>query len=137
MKKLWMTKASYKLDQALPYVQGEFKIPILRVGPSGEKLLPAPKKPPSGKRKGPEPKPFLELKTRGRQLRAAAIAKGQDKHALMQAASSKIGKFNKDVAHVQRLHPDIRIYPDHFGNQKPLPQIRIFGFRIFFFPVKA
>ena len=30
VKKLWKTKASYKFDQALPHVNGEFNIPILR-----------------------------------------------------------------------------------------------------------
>ena len=103
MKKLYTTKASYKYEKALPYVNGDFNIPILKVGPDGEMLLPTPKTPKiAGKKRGPEPKPFLEKKKRARQYAAAKIAKGQDGHALMQAASSKIGKFNKDVAYVTR-----------------------------------
>ena len=108
VKKLWKTKASYKFVQALPYVNGEFNIPILRVGQNGEMLLPTPKPPKtsSGKKPGPVPKPFLEKKKRARQYAAAEIAKGQDEHALMQAASSKIGKFNKDMAYVMRKIKD-------------------------------
>ena len=105
MKKLWTTKAAYMYDKALPHVKGEFNIPILRVGPDGEMLLPSsksPKIPTRGLKRGPKGKPYLEKRKRARQLHAARIAKGQDEHALMHAASSKIGKFNKDVAYVTR-----------------------------------
>lgn len=110
MKKLWTTKAHYKTNQALPYVKGDFNIPILRVGPTGETVLPStskgPKKSSSGIKKGPVPKQFLEKGVRAQQLEAAKIANGQDPNALYQAASSKIGKINKDVAYIMRKMKD-------------------------------
>ena len=86
------------------YVNGDFVIQVVKVGPTGEEL-PLPSKASTsssiGKKPGPLPKPFLEKGDRAQRNDVAAIiSEGHDKNALYKAASRQIGK---DKGYVMRL----------------------------------
>ena len=84
-------------------VSGEFNIPIRRVRADGESESNSDGELAST---NPTPKvnrlPFVEKKSRAKREEAAEIARGRAPEALMQAATSKIGKIHKPTAYIMR-----------------------------------
>ena len=66
------------------------------------KSPPKKSKPEASSSIGRTKKPYLEKVERSQFRDAAAIAKGQDPHAIYHAAYSNIGKINKDIAYMMR-----------------------------------